>query len=850
MFHRSLVRRAAAAAFLASLVACGDSGVTSPDTFDAPLPTPQFDIVELLIQFNDPNGDGTTGSIPPSFSLASLPSTVVEDHAWSRSGIPVDPYSGFAPDMAVDYGDGTGAHSVAVTQSGGNLALNPDGTWTQQPISFSFSLSHTYANPGTYTVEVIAATYGDYPSSRVRTAAITVTSDPDVYIEDFQISSPVVQGTPAQFSFKARGPGTDLYDVKVSYGTNLTQTSAVYPGAIYSDSYTWAEPGTYTLKAIITHGEYADTLTRSVVVAPAPITISAFEVTDSLFRGDTGAFTVSAQGPAGDPYSVEVDFGDGSDAAALHVAPGGAVSGEHVWAGSGLFEVRVVVSNGIVADTSVAEVAVYRAPPSLDDLEMPDTLGFSVPSEIVFTTNDANEGTVLGYSIALYVGGVLAGEIGPETSGRGETVRIPIEAPDYLVEIDLVFVLQSGQNGLLLADTVERHLSIVNAVCLAGTYKAGYNCVPAPIGSFVPVDGAEAATACEEGTYQDQEGQVACIPAPAGSFVAFTGAAEATLCPAGSYQDQQGGVQCKEAPAGGFVDQVGATQSTLCAPGTFQESTGSVSCEDAPLGSFVGGPGQTEAQLCAAGYYSDVTGAIACTAAPAGRFVAFDGASSSELCPAGTFQALSGQTGCDAAPAGTFVNVTGAAQATPCAPGTYQPLEGSTGCLDAPAGSFVSISGAEAATLCVLGTFQADAAQTGCDFAPTGSYVDVTGASSATACPVGSSTTATGSTSIDACIALGVILLGDIERAVSDGTLVPAGNGKGGEQQMNGWISGLERSVRFLEGPQKQAGCVGVRNALAKADGNGSPKDQVTGPGRAAIAAALQRILDENGCGG
>ena len=134
----------------------------------------------------------------------------------------------------------------------------------------------------------------------------------------------------------------------------------------------------------------------------------------------------------------------------------------------------------------------------------------------------------------------------------------------------------------------------------------------APAGSYVSTTGADSATLCPVGTYQDQIGQSACKPAPVGTYVNTTGAAAANLCPVGTYQDQTGQTFCVAAPQGKYVDQLGAVQATPCAAGTYQPDSGQSSCIAAPVNTFV-----------------DTTGAIAATP-----------------CPAGTYQPMTGQTSC------------------------------------------------------------------------------------------------------------------------------------------------------------------------------------------------------------
>jgi hypothetical protein len=120
----------------------------------------------------------------------------------------------------------------------------------------------------------------------------------------------------------------------------------------------------------------------------------------------------------------------------------------------------------------------------------------------------------------------------------------------------------------------------------------------------------------------------------------------------------------------------------------------------------------------------------------------------------------------------------------------------------------------------------------------------------ATSCSIGTNTLATGSTSANHCIPIGRVAVVDIERAIQDGSLVPFDPGKAGRKELETWVGDVKRSVDFLEGPQKQAGCVGVRNAIAKADGDPSPKDRVKGPAREKTETDLRRVSDENSCGG
>ena len=174
-----------------------------------------------------------------------------------------------------------------------------------------------------------------------------------------------------------------------------------------------------------------------------------------------------------------------------------------------------------------------------------------------------------------------------------------------------------------------------------------------------------------------------------------------------------------------------------------------------------------------------------------------------------------------------------------CAAGYYN--DGQR-CVAAPPGTMVPLGGAMEATLCPLGSYQPDPAGTSCIAAPVGTYVDTQGAVAPTACPAGTSTVGTGSTSADACLPFTELLMIQVADAIAAGTLEPAGSGKRFER----WQARVEQAIGFLAGPQHQAGCVGLREAVRLADGQPSPADWVAGPATAAIVSMIQLVLDDD----
>ena len=119
-------------------------------------------------------------------------------------------------------------------------------------------------------------------------------------------------------------------------------------------------------------------------------------------------------------------------------------------------------------------------------------------------------------------------------------------------------------------------------LCAPGTFSATGEepCTPAPVGTFVDVEGATEATLCPVGTFQDLEGQVSCNLSLPGTFVDVEGAASATLCPLGRFQPNAGATECLLAPIGTHVDFLGAAAAIDCPVETTTQFAGATSVDD------------------------------------------------------------------------------------------------------------------------------------------------------------------------------------------------------------------------------------------------------------------------------
>ncbi len=853
-----------------------------PDSSAVILPSASHaTIQELLITISSPDSSGQTGD-PPTYTLA-LPDTVTVGTAMEKTiqfgNTP------FAPIAAVDYGDGGGPQSLTV--SGGQQLIDPTtGTATTQP--YTVTLNHTYTRPGTFVVVMGASdtegtnvqadtVYVVFPADNSHPPVVSLLGDTSAVAEQaytlgVDISDPDAAGT---------------YSASVDWGDGTTTSQAMSVNKSVDFSHTWQSAGTYQVRVIGSDGIETDTVSRPVTVTaggPTPPVIH-------ILQGDSTAiastaftklpYTFSFDWADTDPddtFAISLNWGDGSAAVTTTTTDTTTISRTHEWQSLGTDTITAIVSDGVTADTVTHVVRVDDTP-------------FKVVTDSVFTGPD-------GYPLAMVPAGFVVHIDDPDPSGNysmsidwgdGTTESRSVQNEEqekflHTYQAAGVDTLTAIFSDGIWADTIVQANKIGPAPCGPGTYTdTSGKCVQAPVGTYTDVYGATRATPCAAGTYQPSTGQTSCLPAPAGSYVSQVGAIAATKCVVGTYQPGTGATSCIAAEPGHFVDTVGATSATACAAGTFQASSGATSCEEAPAGSYVATTGATSATPCQAGTFQPDAGTTSCTSAdpghfvaqagstaeapcqvgtfasgsgskycdpaPVGTFVATIGASAATPCAVGTYQDQVGQTSCKDAPAGTFVNVQGASAATPCTVGTYQPQAGQSACIPAEPGSYVSITGAEAATPCPAGTYQPESGQASCIQAPVGSYVEVTGATEATACPSGTTTLATGSTSVSDCITYGQVAQDRIQQAVSTGTIYPAAGGKGAQQTFDHWITDLHRSANFLTGPQHQAGCVGVRNLYLRADGKPSPKDAITGPGRAGVAATLVWLMQEDSCG-
>ncbi len=194
---------------------------------------------------------------------------------------------------------------------------------------------HTYAEDGTYTVQLIAA---NECGSDTASQLITITTPPTA---GFGLDA--AAGC-APFTVQVNGLSSD----------NTTTWAWSAPGAMpdvsneQTPGFTYALPGTYTIT--LEAGNAAGSSTAAVTVTVGGRPQAAFSATTTL-----GQNTLSLSNSSSDADSYRWDFGDGNTSTATE--PG------HTYAEDGTYTVQLIAANECGSDTT-SQVITITTPPT------------------------------------------------------------------------------------------------------------------------------------------------------------------------------------------------------------------------------------------------------------------------------------------------------------------------------------------------------------------------------------------------------------------------------------------------------------------------------------------------------
>lgn len=166
--------------------------------------------------------------------------------AYAATGTFSDP----GPDSwtaTVDYGDGSGAQPLPLSGK-------------------SFTLGHTYAAAGSYTVTVTVTDDGGLSGSRTATVTVTNVAPSVAAFAGATLLPGETYAAAGSFS----DPGPDEWTATVNYGDGSGTHALPLSGKSFTLGHTYAAPGSYTVTVTVTDdGGLSDTRTATVTVLTA-----------------------------------------------------------------------------------------------------------------------------------------------------------------------------------------------------------------------------------------------------------------------------------------------------------------------------------------------------------------------------------------------------------------------------------------------------------------------------------------------------------------------------------------------------------------------------------------------------
>jgi PKD repeat protein len=302
--------------------------------------------VSAAVTWRDANNTQHTYQLP-DFEVAIDPTSIPLDAS-------IDPTTGEAPLAAtlhistsdpndqtilirVDWADGSPVQTY-------NLA-SPYGEQTYE---------HEFAEPGVYNVFVsVSNGAGGYASA---TIPVTTTGRPNQAPTLGATFTPTSGAAPLDVSVELDGADPDGDDLtyKVDFGDGTDPVTGAYPPA-EPIAHTYAQPGTYLAKALVSDGSLSAARTARIsAVLPEPVSANAGDDQVGVL-GEAVSFDGSSSRPAAVLTSYLWKFGDGSTASGPNP--------RHIYSSPGRYTVTLTASAGADSDTDEAVVYIVAPEP-------------------------------------------------------------------------------------------------------------------------------------------------------------------------------------------------------------------------------------------------------------------------------------------------------------------------------------------------------------------------------------------------------------------------------------------------------------------------------------------------------
>jgi hypothetical protein len=261
----------------------------------------------------------------------------------------------------IDWGDGSTAAGV--------ISFNGSG-------KFAVSGTHTYSQPGTFTVNVTFA--DDAPSTVATTAASTAQVAPGNPLVPQPLTFTATEhvkfagGTVAAFADSNNGDKQSDFTVTIDWGDGTTTGGTLHGdnGAFtVTGTRTYADDGTYTVAVTLAYknGTHSATANSTAIVAESDATGTgvAFTATEgTVFTGTVATFADPGSLDAASTFTALITWGDGSHSVGTVSGGNGSytVSGSHLYVEEGSFVTSVTLEGAGVgalatASSSTATIA-------------------------------------------------------------------------------------------------------------------------------------------------------------------------------------------------------------------------------------------------------------------------------------------------------------------------------------------------------------------------------------------------------------------------------------------------------------------------------------------------------------
>jgi DNA/RNA endonuclease G (NUC1)/PKD repeat protein len=177
--------------------------------------------------------------------VAAIPGgSIAEGGTYTVAGSFADPGDD-AWTATVDYGDGTGAQPLALSGK-------------------TFTLGHTYAQDGSYTVKVTVKETDPEAATGTQTATVAVANvAPSVAAFD---GASILRGESYAAAGSFTDPGADAWTATVNYGDGTGTQPLALSGKTFQLSHTYATAGSYTVTVTVADDDETGSRTAVVVV--------------------------------------------------------------------------------------------------------------------------------------------------------------------------------------------------------------------------------------------------------------------------------------------------------------------------------------------------------------------------------------------------------------------------------------------------------------------------------------------------------------------------------------------------------------------------------------------------------